>query len=186
MLLSLLANIKPTQSLCRNIEMDTKSRKQLSELRKLSKEERKELLKDPGECEPEATFGEHLADVITGGIATWTFILIQSTIIIAWTTYNLLFKKSGFDPYPFVLLNLFLSFQAAYTAPAIMMSQKRQNINDSRRNEIESNINVKTDLELYQLHEKIDSIKDKDITEIKTIMKELIEEVRKVQSNTSR
>ncbi|WP_159567452.1 DUF1003 domain-containing protein [Budvicia diplopodorum] len=159
--------------------MDTKSRNQLAKLRKQSKAEHEELLADPTACEREASFGEHLADVITSAIASWTFILIQSTIIIAWTIYNLIFKKSGFDPYPFVLLNLFLSFQAAYTAPAIMMSQKRQSMNDSRRNEIESDVNVKTDLELYALHEKIDDIKDKEIAEIKAMMKELIEEMRK-------
>ncbi|RKQ38601.1 DUF1003 domain-containing protein, partial [Enterobacter sp. R1(2018)] len=101
------------------------------------------------------------------------------------TTYNLLSRKSGFDPYPFVLLNLFLSFQAAYTAPAIMMSQKRQNINDSRRTEMESNVNVKTDLELYALHEKIDAIKDKDIAELKNCVNELLEELRKVRPPTA-
>ncbi|WP_431223347.1 DUF1003 domain-containing protein [Serratia sp. L9] len=179
-----MANLYHTQQLTKNATMDKKSRAQLSQLRRKSKEEHEELLADPGECEQEATFGEHLADVITSKIATWTFILIQSAIIIVWTSYNLIFKKSGFDPYPFVLLNLFLSFQAAYTAPAIMMSQKRQSINDSRRNEIDSNINVKTDLELYSLHEKIDNINNKGNEEIKLALKEIIDEIRKMQANT--
>lgn len=181
-----MANIYHAQPLNRNTKVDKKSREQLSQLRRQSKEEHEELLSDPGECEQEATFGEHLADVITSKIATWTFILIQSAIIIAWTSYNLIFKKSGFDPYPFVLLNLFLSFQAAYTAPAIMMSQKRQSFNDSRRNEIESNINVKTDLELYSLHEKIDNIKNKDIEEIKLALKEIIDEMRNIKINAAK
>ncbi|MBF7993500.1 DUF1003 domain-containing protein [Rahnella laticis] len=161
--------------------MDTKSRRQLTELRKQSKKEHEELLADPADCEQETTFGQRMADAITGGIATWTFILIQTAIIVGWTTYNILIKKSGFDPYPFVLLNLFLSFQAAYTAPAIMMSQKRQNINDSRRAEMESNVNVKTDLELYALHEKIDDMRDKEIAELKNSVRELLEELRKTQ-----
>ncbi|WP_431225864.1 DUF1003 domain-containing protein (plasmid) [Serratia sp. L9] len=78
-----------------------------------------------------------------------------------------------------MLLNLFLSFQAAYTAPAIMMSQKRQNMNDARRNEIASNVNVKTDLELYALHEKIDTMKDKEIAELKSSIAELLDELKK-------
>ncbi|MCT4703824.1 DUF1003 domain-containing protein [Enterobacteriaceae bacterium H20N1] len=161
--------------------MDIESRRQLNALRRQSKKEHEELLADPADCEPETTFGQKMADVITGGIATWTFILAQTAIIIVWTAYNLLSRKSGFDPYPFVLLNLFLSFQAAYTAPAIMMSQKRQNINDSRRAEMESNVNVKTDLELYALNEKIDAMKDKDLAELKNTVNELLEELRKMQ-----
>jgi uncharacterized membrane protein len=161
--------------------MDINSRRQLTELRRQSKREHEELLADPADCEPETTFGQRMADVITGAIATWTFILAQTAIIILWTGYNLLIKKTGFDPYPFVLLNLFLSFQAAYTAPAIMMSQKRQNINDSRRAEMESNVNVKTDLELYALHEKIDAMKDKDIAELKNTVNELLEELKKAR-----
>ncbi len=170
---------------CEYIIMDSESRRQLQELRRQSKQEHEELLADPAECEPETTFGQRMADVITGGIATWTFILAQSAIIIVWTTYNLFSRKSGFDPYPFVLLNLFLSFQAAYTAPAIMMSQKRQNMNDSRRAEIESNVNVKTDLELYALHEKIDMMKDKDIAELKHTVSELLEELKKLRPPTA-
>lgn len=160
--------------------MDTQSRRQLIELRRQSKHQHEELLADPADCEQEKTFGQRMADVITGAIATWTFILVQSAIIILWTAYNVLSRKSGFDPYPFVLLNLFLSFQAAYTAPAIMMSQKRQNINDSRRAEMESNVNVKTDLELYALNEKIDALKDKEIAELKNAINVLIEELKKV------
>lgn len=62
-----------------------------------------------------------------------------------------------------------------------MMSQKRQNINDSRRAEMESNVNVKTDLELYALHEKIDDMRDKEIAELKNSVRELLEELRKTQ-----
>lgn len=147
--------------------MDTKDEAHLEKLRSKSTEEHDILIKDPDENKTEASFGEHLAEKITGAIATWKFIMIQTGIIIGWTSYNVFIKKSAFDPYPFILLNLFLSFQSAYTAPAIMMNQKRQAKNDQIRNEMESDINVKADLELCQLTDKVEEISKKDITELK-------------------
>jgi uncharacterized membrane protein len=154
-------------------KMDATQREHLTQLREKSADEHDALIRDPKDSETEATFGDQLAGKITSAIATWKFILIQTGIIIAWTAYNMVTKKSGFDPYPFILLNLFLSFQSAYTAPAIMMSQKRQARNDQIRNEMESDINVKADLELSRLQEKIDHISEKDLAEIKGKISEL-------------
>lgn len=153
--------------------MDAKDQEHLSELREKSSKEHEALIRDPKDTEREATFGDHLAEKITGAIATWKFILIQTGIIIGWTGYNVFIKRSAFDPYPFILLNLFLSFQSAYTAPAIMMNQKRQAKNDQVRNEMESDVNVKADLELTQLHEKIDELTSEDIAELKTHMAQM-------------
>lgn len=70
------------------------------------------------------TFGQRLADKVTAGLGSWTFIVVQSIFIVFWVTTNTIFHRP-FDPYPFILLNLMLSFQAAYSAPIIMISQNR-------------------------------------------------------------
>ncbi|WP_406705811.1 DUF1003 domain-containing protein [Sodalis sp.] len=130
------------------------------------------------------TLGQRMADTITAVIGTWTFIIIQIIIIISWTSYNLLMGKSGFDPYPFILLNLFLSFQAAYTAPAIMMSQKREGEVDRYRAEIASNVNVKSDLEMYALHDKIDYLEGDIVTSIKEQLADIsrqLEDIKRQQ-----
>lgn len=157
----------------------------LSQLRQKSASEHDALIKTPQETQTPATRGDRLAAIITGAIATWKFILIQTGIIIFWTSYNLLIKKSAFDPFPFILLNLFLSFQSAYTAPAIMMNQKRQAKNDEIRNEMESDINVKVDLELVELAEKIEDFRKQDLAEIKQQLKELTLMVERLSPNIS-
>lgn len=104
-----------------------------------------------------ATFGERAADRVASFGGSWTFILTFSGILLAWITLNvtgLLFK--AFDPYPFILLNLVLSSLAALQAPIIMMSQRRQDTKDRLRSENEYRVNLKAELEIRQLHEKID------------------------------
>jgi uncharacterized membrane protein len=95
-----------------------------------------------------ATRGQRLADRVAATIGSWRFIIIQSTAIVIWMTGNVLSGKVAWDPYPFILLNLLLSFQAAYTAPAIMMSQNRQSELDRRHAESDYEINVKAELEI--------------------------------------
>ena len=160
--------------------MDAKQKQHLSELRAKSAEEHEALIRDPKDSETEASFGGRLAEKITGAIATWKFIMVQTGIIVGWTAYNILVKKSAFDPFPFILLNLFLSFQSAYTAPAIMMNQKRQAKNDQIRNEMESDVNVKADLEITRLQEKINEISKEDLAELKkqvNMMNSLLEKL---------
>lgn len=164
-------------------KMNSTQQANLARLRKKSPEEHDALIRDPQETETEASFGDRLAAKITNAIATWKFILIQTGIIVGWTMYNLIVKKSAFDPFPFILLNLFLSFQSAYTAPAIMMSQKRQARNDQIRNEMESDINVKADLELMRLQEKIDKLAGEHMTEINHKLAELSRLVEQMAGN---
>jgi uncharacterized membrane protein len=76
--------------------------------------------------------GEYLADKLASGMGSWTFLTIQSTILLAWVLFNI-FSIYEFDPYPFVFLNLLLSFQAAYAAPIIMMSSNRKEQMDRNR-----------------------------------------------------
>jgi uncharacterized membrane protein len=111
---------------------------------------------------PPLTRGQRLADGVAATIGSWRFIVIQSTAIVLWITGNVLTGNGAWDPYPFILLNLLLSFQAAYTAPAIMMSQNRQSELDRRHAQTDYEINVKAELEIELLHEKIDILKEQE------------------------
>ncbi|WP_413736997.1 DUF1003 domain-containing protein [Sodalis sp. RH21] len=161
--------------------MDARSKKQLDELRASSRSEHATLLMPSSDSGAPRTLGQRLADRITAIIGTWTFIIIQSIIIAAWCGYNLTVGKSGFDPYPFILLNLFLSFQAAYTAPAIMMSQKREGEVDRFRAEIASNVNVKSDLEMYALHDKIDYLEGDIVSSIKEQLAQITKQLEEIK-----
>lgn len=112
---------------------------------------------------PPLTTGQRLADRVASTIGSWRFIAIQSSAIGIWITGNVLAGNGAWDPYPFILLNLLLSFQAAYTAPAIMMSQNRQSELDRRHAETDYEINVKAELEIELLHEKIDLMKEQEL-----------------------
>jgi uncharacterized membrane protein len=88
-------------------------------------------LRNPNELDQEQiTFGQHASDVIAATVGSWRFIIIQSTLLLFWATLNATAWVRHWDPYPFILMNLVLSLQAAYTAPMIMMSQNRQAIRD--------------------------------------------------------
>lgn len=108
------------------------------------------------------TMGQRFADTVASGVGSWTFVIMQSVILLAWITANAI-GAVRFDPYPFILLNLFLSFQAAYTAPIIMMSQNRQSEVDRRHAEQDFQINCKAELEIELLHEKMDLLREREI-----------------------
>lgn len=119
------------------------------------------------------TRGQRLADAVAATIGSWRFIIIQSTAIVLWITGNVLAGRGAWDPYPFILLNLLLSFQAAYTAPAIMMSQNRQSELDRRHAENDYEINVKAELEIELLHEKIDVMKERELLALSEAVRDL-------------
>jgi uncharacterized membrane protein len=111
------------------------------------------------EFEHEVTFGERLSDRIAMFGGSWTFIIIFVSVLIVWIILNatmLLFR--AFDPFPFILLNLVLSCIAALQAPVIMMSQNRREAKDRLRSEHDYKINLKAELEIRHLHEKIDHL----------------------------
>jgi uncharacterized membrane protein len=114
--------------------------------------------------------GEKLADKIAATVGSWKFIIIQSIVLILWIFLNATAYINKWDPYPFILLNLFLSFQAAYTAPIIMMSQNRENDLDRKKAEEDYKINIKAELEIEFLHHKVDSL-HQQMAEIKEILK---------------
>src|SRR2546430_2520324 len=88
------------------------------------------------------TFGERVADLVARTVGSWPFIIVQSVLLVGWITLNLIGWFYRWDPYPFILLNLALSFQAAYASPIIMMSQNRQAKLDERRNKLDLQINL--------------------------------------------
>lgn len=132
---------------------------------------------EPLACET-LTRGQRLADRVASTIGSWRFIVLQSSAIAIWITGNVLVGQNAWDPYPFILLNLLLSFQAAYTAPAIMMSQNRQSELDRRHAQTDYEINVKAELEIELLHDKIDIMKEQELLGLTQAVRELTEQVR--------
>ena len=99
----------------------------------------------------ELTIGQRIADIVAATMGSWTFIIIQSIILLIWIVLNVTAFMKQWDPYPFILLNLALSFQAAYAAPFIMMSQNRQQDIDRQAAEHDHQINIKAELEIELL-----------------------------------
>ena len=124
----------------------------------------KHTRKKPSEIE--VSFGNHIADKVAAIVGSWKFVIIQSIILAFWIILNVTAYIQKWDPYPFILLNLFLSFQAAYTAPIIMMSQNRQSIMDRKAAENDYNVNLKAELEIELLHEKMDLLREKELSEV--------------------
>ena len=112
------------------------------------------------------TPGQRIADFVAATMGSWRFIIIQTTILIFWIALNVTAYVERWDPYPFILLNLALSFQAAYAAPFIMMSQNRQQDVDRRNAAEDFRINVKAELEIELLHQKLDELRGKEVASL--------------------
>jgi len=128
----------------------------------------------PGGCT-----GQRIADAVATVMGSWTFIIVQSAILFVWIAVNLVGRMRSWDPYPFILLNLALSFQAAYAAPVIMMSQNRQQDIDRKAAENDYRINVKAELEIELLHGKVDRLREREVlklTEAVTMLTELLKQ----------
>ncbi len=105
------------------------------------------------------TLGQHVADAVADFGGSWIFIGLFMAVLLMWIALNVWGASAAvFDPYPFILLNLVLSCLAALQAPIIMMSQKRQEAKDRLRSENDFRVNLKAELEIRQLHEKIDHL----------------------------
>ena len=110
------------------------------------------------EEEERLTFGQHIADKVATFGGSWTFIILFSVVLVAWMTLNLYMATHAFDPYPFILLNLVLSALASIQAPVIMMSQNRQASKDRLQADLDYEVNLKAELEVAQLHNKVDRL----------------------------
>jgi len=117
----------------------------------------------PGEAG--LSFGERLADRVAAFGGSWTFILIFSTLILIWVGLNVWAMVNPVDPYPFVFLNLILSMIAAVQAPVIMMSQNRQSSKDREVAAHDYEVNLKAELEIMSLHEKLDDLRMRQLDE---------------------
>src|SRR5688500_2681169 len=130
------------------------------------------------------TGGELLADKVASFGGSWKFIIIFFSFLLAWVVINFWWlHNKGFDPYPFILLNLFLSCIAAIQAPVIMMSQNRQEAKDRNRAEHDYKINLKAEVEIRLLHEKVDHMllhQNKRLLEIQKVQIELMENICKM------
>ena len=131
--------------------------------------------------EEKLTFGQRIADKVAEFGGSWTFIISFLLFLMAWIALNAIwFSNKGFDPYPFILLNLILSCIAALQAPIIMMSQNRQEDKDRERAKKDYKINLKSEIEIRELHEKIDTLlldHQQDLLETQKKQTELIEEI---------
>ena len=156
------------------------------ELRKLTDPEKKVLTsitdnttlsdKIDGDNQQILTFGQKIADKVASFGGSWTFIISFGIFIFIWISLNIFWLvNKGFDPYPFILLNLILSCLAALQAPVIMMSQNRQEEKDRERSKNDYMINLKSELEIRTLHEKIDHFVMDQQQELLDIQKKQIE-----------
>lgn len=143
------------------------------------------ILSENIQDEPEkvTTFGENLADKVASFGGSWTFILVFFSFIMFWICINIWFLAAkSFDPYPFILLNLILSCLAAIQAPIIMMSQNRLESKDRIRGEHDYKINLKAELEIKLLSEKIDHVlvhQNKMMLEIQELQTDYLEDLMK-------
>ncbi len=128
---------------------------------------------------PPLTVGQTIADSVAATMGSWKFIIIQSIILAFWIVLNVTAYIQQWDPYPFILLNLALSFQAAYAAPFIMMSQNRQQDIDRKSAENDFKVNVKAELEIELLHQKIDQMRETEVLQLSQAVKELSALLRK-------
>ena len=131
--------------------------------------------------ERKLTFGERLSDRTADFGGSWSFILFFGAVLFGWIVLNaIVLANRSFDPYPFILLNLILSCIAALQAPIIMMSQKRVEARDRLRAENDYKVNLKAELEIRHLHEKVDHLLRQQyhrLFEVQQIQLELLEEL---------
>jgi len=133
------------------------------------------------EFEQELTFGQRIADHVASFGGSWKFIIIFAAVLAIWIIANSIFLlKRPFDPYPFILLNLVLSCVAAIQAPVIMMSQNRQEAKDRLRAEHDYQVNLKAEIEIRQLHIKLDQLLNNSwqrLLEIQRVQMDLMEDI---------
>jgi uncharacterized membrane protein len=136
-----------------------------------------------GEDQQAATAGQRIADKVASFGGSWTFIIIFGVFLLIWISANVFWlANKGFDPYPFILLNLILSCIAAMQAPVIMMSQNRQEEKDRDRSKKDYMINLKSELELRMLHEKIDHLitrQQQELLEIQKVQIDMLTDIIK-------
>jgi uncharacterized membrane protein len=154
----------------------------LAKLREQSRDKRVETGADkPGHP---LTIGQKIADRVAATMGSWNFIIIQSILLSVWIVLNVTAYVQKWDPYPFILLNLALSFQAAYAAPFIMMAQNRQQDIDRKEAENDHQVNIKAELEIELLHQKVDELREKEVLYLTTAINDLTQLLKQATSAT--
>jgi uncharacterized membrane protein len=129
----------------------------------------------------QSTFGQRIADHVASFGGSWTFIISFGVFLLIWIAVNFFWlANKGFDPYPFILLNLILSCLAAMQAPVIMMSQNRQEQKDRERAKKDYMINLKSELEIRMLHEKLDHLilhQQQELIEIQKVQIDMMNDI---------
>ena len=134
------------------------------------------------------TFGQNLADKVAAFGGSWTFISIFAAVLVVWVLLNsviLIRYGTSFDHYPYILLNLFLSMLAAIQAPIILMSQNRQAYKDRLSAEHDYEVNLKSELEIMALHEKIDLLREKQWSELISMQQEQLRLIGELTPKTN-
>lgn len=143
--------------------------------------ENKLIVNQIDDAPTQLTFGQRVADRVADFGGSWTFIISFCFFILVWICLNAYwFANKGFDPYPFILLNLILSCIAALQAPVIMMSQNRQEEKDRERARNDYMINLKSELEIRMLHEKLDHLmlhQQQELIEIQKVQIEMMNDI---------
>jgi uncharacterized membrane protein len=141
------------------------------------------------EFESQLTFGQRLADKVAQFGGSWFFIILFMMILVSWIVLNTVIlkqSKEAFDPYPYILLNLFLSMIASIQAPIIMMSQNRHADKDRLDASHDYEVNLKAELEILQLHQKFDSFRDQQLKELIELQKHQIEMLGQIIHNNAK
>jgi uncharacterized membrane protein len=127
--------------------------------------QRRAIIEDPNlQLQEETTLGERVADRVARIGGSWTFITLFIGFLLGWMLFNyLMLGARAFDPYPFIFLNLLLSMIAALQAPVIMMSQNRQSATDRKMAAHDYEVNLKAEIEIMALHEKMDALRSEQL-----------------------
>ncbi|MEQ1591469.1 MAG: DUF1003 domain-containing protein [Thiobacillaceae bacterium] len=140
------------------------------------------------EFDENVTLGQRAADAVATFGGSWTFIILFAVVLVVWVglnSYVLVRYDKSFDPYPYILLNLFLSMLAAIQAPIILMSQNRQEEKDRLNAEHDYEVNLKAELEIMLLHEKVDLLREGQWSELLAIQKEQLALLSDLMRKTS-
>ncbi|MHB2265155.1 DUF1003 domain-containing protein [Aliihoeflea sp. PC F10.4] len=146
--------------------------------------ERRSITRNRNESyDKKLSFGDRVADIVARFGGSWTFILGFIAFLVVWAVANtIILTRDAFDPYPFIFLNLVLSMVAALQAPIIMMSQNRQGARDRLEAEHDYAVNLKAELEIMALHEKLDAIRDREIATLHERVLQLTEALERIES----
>ncbi|MDC7682297.1 DUF1003 domain-containing protein [Asticcacaulis sp. BYS171W] len=140
----------------------------------------------PPHLASDVPLGARMADRVAAVVGSWTFLIVQSAILLSWIVLNSIAWIRGWDPYPFILLNLVLSFQAAFTAPIIMMSQNRQSEVDRQKAEADYHVNIKAEEDICGLHEKMDLLREQDVARLIGLLETVIEDNRSLREELAK